>query len=56
MGSAGASGGEFHVGAYIMVVTPHPEDLQGFTSGGRNGTYIIHLPGPDQVDKQLERL
>jgi hypothetical protein len=47
----GASGGEFHVGPHIMVVTPHPEDLQGFTRGGWNGTYIIHLPGPDQVDK-----
>jgi hypothetical protein len=29
-----ASGGEFHVGPHIMVVTPHPEDLQGFTRGG----------------------
>jgi hypothetical protein len=47
----GAAGGEFHVGAHIMVVTPHPEDLQGFTRGGWNGTYIIHLPSPDQVDK-----
>jgi hypothetical protein len=47
----GASGGEFHVGPHIMVLTPHPEDLQGFTRGGRNGTYIIHLPGPDQADK-----
>jgi len=47
----GASGGEFHVGRHIMVVTPHPEDLQGFTRGGWNGTYIIHLPGPDQIDK-----
>jgi hypothetical protein len=47
----GASGGEFHVGAHIMVVTPHPEDLEGFTRGGWNGTYIIHLPGPDQADK-----
>jgi len=47
----GASGGEFHVGPHIMVVTPHPEDLQGFTRGGWNGTYIIHLPGPDQDDK-----
>ena len=27
-----------------MVVTPHREDLQGFTRGGWNGTYIIHLP------------
>jgi hypothetical protein len=34
-----------------MVVTPHPEDLEGFTRGGWNGTYIIHLPGPDQADK-----
>jgi hypothetical protein len=47
----GASGGVFHVGPHIMVVTPHPEDLQGFTRGGQNGTYIIHLPGPDQADK-----
>jgi hypothetical protein len=47
----GASGGEFHVGPHIMVVTPHQEDLQGFTRGGRNGTYIIHLPGADQADK-----
>ena len=47
----GASGGEFHVGAHIMVVTPHPDDLQGFTHGGWNGTYIIHLPGADQADK-----
>jgi hypothetical protein len=30
----GASGGEFHVGPHIMVVTPHPDDLQGFTRGG----------------------
>ena len=47
----GVSGGEFHVGPYIMVVTPHPEDLKGFTKGGWNGTYIIHLPGTDQADK-----
>jgi hypothetical protein len=47
----GATGGEFHVGPHIMVVTPHQEDLQGFTRGGRNGTYMIHLPGPDQTDK-----
>jgi hypothetical protein len=47
----GRSGGEFHVGPHIMVVTPHPEDLQSFTHGGWNGTYTIHLPGPDQADK-----
>jgi hypothetical protein len=44
----GASGGQFRVGAHIMLVTPHPEDLQGFTHFGWNGTYIIHLPGVDQ--------
>jgi hypothetical protein len=43
----GASGEEFRVGAHIMVVTPHPEDLNGFTRGGWNGTYMIHLPGAD---------
>jgi hypothetical protein len=47
----GAAGGEFHVGPHIMVVAPHQEELQGFTRGGQNGTYIIHLPGPDQADK-----
>jgi hypothetical protein len=47
----GAVGGEFHVGPHIMLVTPHPQDLQGFTRGGWNGTYIIHLPGADQADK-----
>ena len=44
----GASGGQFRVGAHIMLVSPHPEDLQGFTHYGWNGTYIIHLPGADQ--------
>jgi hypothetical protein len=39
------------VGPHIMVVTPHPEDLQGFTRGGWNGSYIIHLPLPNQADK-----
>ena len=34
-----------------MVVSPHPEDLQGFTRGGWNVTYIIHLSGPDRTDK-----
>jgi hypothetical protein len=47
----GRSGGEFHVGPHIMVVAPHQEELQGFTRGGWNGTYIIHLPGPNQDDK-----
>jgi hypothetical protein len=44
----GAAGGQFRVGAHIMLVSPHPEDLQGFTRYGWNGTYIIHLPGADQ--------
>ena len=43
--------GSFTWEAHIMVVTPHPDDLQGFTRGGWNGTYVIHLPGPDQADK-----
>jgi hypothetical protein len=47
----GRSGGEFHVGPHIMVVAPHQEELQGFTRGGWNGTYIIHLPGADQANK-----
>jgi hypothetical protein len=44
----GASGEPFRVGPHIMVVTPHPEELQGFTRGGWNGTYVIDLPGTDQ--------
>ena len=44
----GAAGGQFRVGAHIMLVCPHSEDLQGFTHYGWNGTYIIHLPGADQ--------
>jgi len=41
----GASGEPFRVGAHIMVVSPHPDELQGFIHGGWNGTYAIHLPG-----------
>ena len=44
----GASGGQFRVGAHLMLVSPHPEDLQGFTRYGWWGAYIIHLPGADQ--------
>jgi hypothetical protein len=44
----GAAGGQFRVGAHIMLISPHPEDLQGFTRYGWNGTYTIHLPGADQ--------
>jgi len=41
---------EFHVGPHIMVVTPHPDDLQGFSREGRNGTYVTHLPGANHTD------
>jgi len=44
----GAAGGQFRVGAHIMLVSPDPEDLLGFTRYGWNGTYNIHLPGADQ--------
>ena len=47
---SGASGGEFHVGAHIMVVTLHSGDLQGFTREGWNGTYVTHLPGANHTD------
>jgi hypothetical protein len=43
-----ASGGQFRVGAHIMLVSPHAQDLQGFTRYGWPGTYTIHLPGADQ--------
>ena len=41
---------EFHVGPHIMVVTPHPDDLQGFSHGGWNGTYVTHLPGANHTN------
>jgi hypothetical protein len=41
---------EFHVGPHNMVVTPHPDDLQGFSRDGWNGTYVTHLPGTNQAD------
>jgi hypothetical protein len=44
----GATGEPFRVGPHIMVVSPHPDELEGFTHGGWNGTYVIHLPGADQ--------
>jgi hypothetical protein len=47
----GASGKQFRVGLHIMVLTPHADELQGFTRGGWNGTYIIHLPGADQLGR-----
>jgi hypothetical protein len=31
-------------------VTPHPDDLQGFTRDGWNGTYVAHLPGANHAD------
>ena len=41
---------EFHVGPHITVVTPHPEELQGFSRDGQNGTYVTHLPGDNHTD------
>jgi hypothetical protein len=38
------------VGPHIMVVTPHPEELQGFSHDGQNGTYVTHLPGDNHTD------
>jgi hypothetical protein len=41
---------EFHVGPHIMVVTPYPDDLQGLSRDGRNGTYVTHLPCANHTD------
>jgi hypothetical protein len=38
------------VGPHSMVVTPHPEELQGFSREGQNGTYVTHLPGDNHTD------
>ena len=41
---------EFHVGAHIMVVSPHPDELQGFNRDGSNGmSYVTHLNGANQL-------
>jgi hypothetical protein len=42
---------EFHVGPHIMVVSPHPDELQGFNRDGWNGTYVTHVPGADEADQ-----
>jgi hypothetical protein len=34
-----------------MLVTPHPEDLQGFPVNGQWGKYIIRLPGVEQTSQ-----
>jgi hypothetical protein len=39
------------VGAHIMLVSPHPEELQGFAHNGRLGPYIIQLPGVKQASQ-----
>jgi hypothetical protein len=41
---------QFHVGPHIMLVTPHPDDLRGFSRDGQNGTYVTHLPGDNHAD------
>jgi hypothetical protein len=49
--TSGKSGGEeFHVGPHIMVVSPHPDELEGFNRDGSNGkSYVTHLHGTDQL-------
>jgi hypothetical protein len=29
---------------------PHPDDLQGFSRDGWNGTYVTHLPDANHID------
>ena len=46
----GSSGPEFHVGPHLMVVTPHPDDFQGFNRDGSNGMpYVAHLLGRPEL-------
>ena len=38
------------MGPHIMVVSPHPDELQGFNRDGPNGmSYVTHLNGGDQL-------
>ena len=41
---------EFHVGPHIMVVTPHADELQGFSRDGQNSTHVTDLPGDNHTD------
>ena len=42
--------GEFHVGPHIMVVSPHQDELQGFSHDGSDGMpYVAHLPNGTQL-------
>ena len=41
----GGSGREFHVGPHLMIVSPNPDEFQGFNRDATNGMpYVTHLP------------
>ncbi len=48
--ATGSSVPEFHVGPHLMIVSPHQDDLQGFSRDGSNGMpYVTHLPGRTEL-------
>jgi hypothetical protein len=41
---------EFHVGPHVMIITPHQDELQGFSRDGSNGMpYLNTLPHGTQA-------
>lgn len=44
---------EFHVGPHIMVVSPHPDELQGVNRDGSNGMSILDNWLPDGPGLEL---
>ena len=41
---------EFHVGPYLMIVTPHQDKLQDFNRDGSTGMpYVAHLPNRTEL-------
>jgi hypothetical protein len=42
--------GEFNVGPHIMIVSPHQDELEGFSRDGSDGMpYVAHLPNGTQL-------
>jgi hypothetical protein len=41
---------EFHVGPHLMVVSPNPDEFQGFNRDATNGmSYVTHLPNRTEL-------
>lgn len=46
----GGAARQFHVGPYLMIVTPHQDKLQDFNRDGSTGMpYVVHLPNRTEL-------